>query len=81
MDLADENTIFEIINPKPPRRPREPAAPQIRPASKTVFCHCGKCPRCLDNARWERIFREKFADEDYYSERPPLRGSSLSDVK
>lgn len=30
-------------------------------------CRCGRCARCADNARWERIFAEKFADPDYYS--------------
>jgi hypothetical protein len=29
-------------------------------------CHCGTCRVCLDNARWERIFREKFATAEYY---------------
>ena len=23
---------------------------------------CGTCARCLDNAKWDRIFNEKFAD-------------------
>lgn len=27
-----------------------------RPAD--TACHCGQCPRCLDEARWERIFQE-----------------------
>jgi len=30
-------------------------------------CQCGWCARCVDNARWERIFAEKFADPDYYT--------------
>jgi hypothetical protein len=30
-------------------------------------CRCGRCARCSDNARWERIFAEKFADPDYYT--------------
>jgi len=29
-------------------------------------CQCGFCQRCLDNANWERIFNEKFADPTYY---------------
>jgi hypothetical protein len=32
-------------------------------------CKCGRCPQCLDDARWERIFAEKFADPDYYAPR------------
>src|SRR5579863_1830437 len=29
-------------------------------------CQCGSCQRCLDNAKWDRIFNEKFADPGYY---------------
>lgn len=30
-------------------------------------CQCGRCRACVDNARWERIFAEKFADPTYYN--------------
>jgi hypothetical protein len=30
-------------------------------------CTCGTCKQCLENARWERIFNEKFGDPDYYA--------------
>ena len=29
--------------------------------------HDGTCLSCRDNAKWERIFAEKFADPTYYS--------------
>lgn len=29
-------------------------------------CACGKCHYCRENARWNRIFAEKFADPSYY---------------
>jgi len=29
-------------------------------------CRCGQCRTCQENARWERIFQEKFANSDYY---------------
>ena len=29
-------------------------------------CGCGSCRACIDNARWERIFNEKFVDVEYY---------------
>jgi hypothetical protein len=29
-------------------------------------CQCGQCPVCVDNARWERIFNDKFNDPSYY---------------
>jgi hypothetical protein len=38
-------------------------------------CRCQRCPTCIDNARWERIFREKFADPNYYA-RPVARQTS-----
>ncbi len=40
-------------------------------------CECGTCSACRDNAKWERIFREKFEDPDYYKPRPTRGGSSL----
>jgi hypothetical protein len=30
-------------------------------------CKCGNCKWCLENARWERIYAEKFADPSYYA--------------
>ena len=36
---------------------------------------CAICAFCLENARWDRIFREKFADPDYYKA-VPVRFSS-----
>lgn len=52
--------------------PGEPAAPICRNH------RCGRCLRCRDNARWERIFREKFADPTYYDERLVKYSSPLA---
>jgi hypothetical protein len=41
-------------------------------------CRCGLCSRCLENARWERIFREKFADPEYYSQNRQRHESPLA---
>ncbi len=30
-------------------------------------CKCGTCKTCLENARWERIFEERFNDPEYYN--------------
>jgi hypothetical protein len=38
-------------------------------------CSTRDCPSCRDNARWERIFQQKFSDPNYYA-RDPLRSSS-----
>jgi hypothetical protein len=35
-----------------------------------IICRCGHCQCCVDNARWERIFAEKFADPTYYTSGP-----------
>jgi hypothetical protein len=43
-------------------------------------CRCGSCPKCQEDARWERIFTEKFADPMYYAERLPSLGSPLSTI-
>jgi len=52
----------------PPRIPRR-ALPRR--------CQCGHCATCVDNARWERIFQEKFADPTYYERRTIRQWSSL----
>jgi hypothetical protein len=31
-------------------------------------CKCGQCSQCREYARWDRIFREKFADPNYYTQ-------------
>ena len=38
-------------------------------------CKCGQCSQCRDDARWDRIFAEKFEDPEYYS-RPVVRIAS-----
>jgi hypothetical protein len=44
-------------------------------------CHCGQCRNCQENARWERIFQEKFANSDYYHHDIRIRyASPLSSV-
>ena len=50
------------------RRLLTPAAP-VHPlrSSATHVCNCGHCARCLDDARWEKIYNEKFADPFYYA--------------
>jgi hypothetical protein len=42
-------------------------------------CKCGTCKSCVDDARWERIFQEKFASNTV-PERSPY-GCALSNVK
>jgi hypothetical protein len=50
-------------------------------AARTVRrrrCHCGGCYTCQENARWDKIFNEKFADPNYYKSQPIRHTSSLS---
>jgi hypothetical protein len=41
-------------------------------------CKCGECRNCQDDARWERIFQEKFADPYYYKREVVRFDSPLS---
>jgi hypothetical protein len=31
-------------------------------------CCCGTCRSCLDSARWDTIYKQRFADPDCYGE-------------
>ena len=52
------------------------------PVGQKVRCESGKCmtcSTCVTNAKWEKVFNEKFADPDYYKAGLPTRiGSTLS---
>jgi hypothetical protein len=83
MELTDSKILDALFAQKPKRRVRlrragqaEPTSPS-RPIISRTPCKCGTCARCLDNAKWDRIFNEKFADPDYYSPQPLQQGSSL----
>jgi hypothetical protein len=83
VELADFAAIAQITESlpasKPVRRGRSERmeAPVRRTRSRR--CTCGKCRTCIDNARWESVFQQKFADPFYYSLRHPKQGSSLND--
>jgi hypothetical protein len=47
---------------------------------RKMRCKCGQCIRCLDDARWERIFADKFADPNYYTHPVTRGGSSLTSL-
>jgi hypothetical protein len=67
-----------------PAPPRVDAVPQARLAKSrraSGRCRCGQCRNCQENARWERIFQEKFANSDYYHHDIRIRyASPLSSV-
>jgi hypothetical protein len=67
-----------------PAPPRVDPVPQSHPAKSrraSGRCNCGQCRNCQENARWERIFQEKFANSDYYHHDIRIRyASPLSSV-
>ena len=80
MDLSNESILRVLLSgdERRPRMHRTHAAPEFRRIQGPRRCNCGECRQCEDNARWERIFQEKFADPDYYTNRPRPKGSSLT---
>ena len=86
MQLSTPQTIEALLasigEPVRGARRRIPAVVDRTPvrAHKPSRCPRGcACRMCADNARWERIFQEKFADPSYYSDPATRHGSSLSD--
>jgi hypothetical protein len=83
MQLASSESIralmgrYGIPTPVRPRRDAQNAhAPAIR--RHKGRCKCGHCRQCLDDARWERIFAEKFLDPNYYSRQTTHMASLLT---
>ena len=86
MELADPRLLEELIaahakisrgRPSQQRKQANAARVQLAPCPKVKRCHCGVCLRCREEARWDRIFKERFADPDYYKQRPARFGSSM----
>ena len=63
------------------RPEREVCRPWTPPMNEYVPCDCGKCKSCGENAQWDRIFNEKFADPNYYASRTISHSSSLGWLK
>jgi hypothetical protein len=64
------------LAPAAPARQAEARAPQVMPKPRRGRCQCGQCQTCRENQRWERIFQEKFATEDYYNHNLRIRYAS-----
>jgi hypothetical protein len=89
MELSDEKVLETLLRTweqhqlgKKGGRPRRAETPPSynTPSLKSMRrCKCGVCPKCEDNARWERIFQEKFADPEYYGRRHVPHVSPLAD--
>jgi hypothetical protein len=86
MQLSTPQTIQALLasigQPEPGPRHRAPAIVKPKPVRPYKASGCARdctCRTCSDNARWERIFQEKFADPGYYSTPTTRNGSSLAD--
>ncbi len=65
--LAPATQPVPVMQPAPSTVATAEQPVQIRAVpGRSRRCQCGTCMRCLDNARWDRIFNEKFADPTYY---------------
>jgi hypothetical protein len=82
MELSDQ-TIIEALLAGMDHSfrsiPEKSKAAEPRPAKmvRRSRCACGECAQCKDNQRWESIYNAKFADPNYYSNRPVRHSSSL----
>ena len=80
MELASQESIRALMpgseNPAPVRI-RHVVQDAAKPVNKECDGRrkCGQCRQCLEDARWERIFAEKFADPNYYK-RPVTHATS-----
>lgn len=87
MERAGSKTLEVLI--AAPERPHRPTAVLRGQSlfggrartSPPRHCKCGTCYHCVENARWERIFVEKFADPDYYSRRGIRHASALFEIE
>ena len=82
MRLCDPALIAALISTDEVESPKRRGIDRIhgvaeRASHRRGTCHCGSCKACVQNAKWDRIFTEKFADPDYYKPREMRGGSSL----
>jgi hypothetical protein len=89
VELASQELIASLLLNAAHARPARSSGNITRPAGSQLEsrdargrprCRCGRCWQCLDNARWERIFAEKFADPDYYTRRRVRCSSPLESL-
>jgi hypothetical protein len=83
VELCDANSITRMLSPRNRVRPirglkGDRGVPRQALAPRARRCACGTCKFCTENERWNRIFREKFADPNYYRGPIVRHSSSLS---
>jgi hypothetical protein len=78
MELCDQSLIEQLNTTSEQSCVRSAAeTSQTNRRNAAAHCRCGHCPMCAQNARWERIFLERFSDPTYYAPRPVRHMSSL----
>jgi hypothetical protein len=85
MELSSPEAIRALVSgfgDTGPVRVRHGGVDSDEPAQrgKGTRCKCGRCRKCLDDSRWERIFAEKFADPNYYTRRTIRTASPLTSL-
>ena len=90
MELASQDLIATLMLEAARARPVRSARGAVRmdggegenraAERRRPRCRCGQCRQCLDDARWDRIFTEKFADPDYYTRRHVRCSSPLESL-
>ena len=83
MELTDSSFIFAMIaasTKAPSIAPKRAPAPRTYQPRMRTRCECGQCPSCVEAARWERIYQEKFADANYYRRSELRYASPLSSL-
>jgi hypothetical protein len=72
LNLTVDEIMAAIVSGRPPVRGSghkslsKPSLRRRNGAGLAGRCQCGRCSTCLEEARWDRIFNEKFASPDYY---------------
>lgn len=72
--IQDRRTALEMLQAaagmKPPAAGKITKTPNrhipVRVYARRRTCRCGLCRACRENARWERVYNEKYADAGYY---------------
>jgi len=85
LELTRADSIRDLIASPVKKAPerrygRNPNALPAGVHDRRKHCRCGVCRQCVDNARWDRIFAEKFADPTYYSHLTPRTTSPLASI-
>ena len=82
MQIETQEAIAVMLQQiQEPRQKRPVAMSSAHPRTRAAGrCACRQCKVCQDNARWDRVFNEKFVDPDYYLPRHITQGSSLASL-